>query len=136
MGDYSINNIVSALRGGASDEEKQAMAEKESAKKLLDLKAEQASIDEFNARARAMGFSTRPDVIVNGVPVEKAAPAAVQEAAAPISDDDDIGGDVKSAFNQKLCEHEWANQADSDEGRKAEFMTACMAQKNGTGYSL
>jgi hypothetical protein len=80
MAEYSIQSIANSLRNSASGvlwgkarsrwqmEDKQAEA-----KKMAELQAEQANIDEFNARARSMGLTLRPDVIVNGIPVEKSA---------------------------------------------------------------
>lgn len=79
MAEYSIQSIANSLRNSASGvlgKSEQQMADETQAaeaKKMAELQAEQANIDEFNARARSMGLTLRPDVIVNGIPVEKSA---------------------------------------------------------------
>lgn len=134
MGDYSIKSIASALRGaagGQTDEQKAALAEKEAAAKLRALQEEQAGIDEFNQRAIKLSLPTRENVIENGIPVEKsAAPMAVKEAAEPLAEDD-----TKTSLIQSICEHDWANEADDDPVRKAEFMAKCIASKSAVGYN-
>lgn len=137
--DYDIKSIASALRNSASpvlgqSEEQMAMAaaeaEKAKAKKLADLQAQQAQIDKNNERARAMGLTPIPDVIVNGVPVEKMEAAPVTaEAAEP------LGDDTKSVLIQTICERDWAAMADDDPDAKESFMAQCIASKRGAGYN-
>jgi len=137
--DYDIKSIASALRGavgGQTDEQTAALAEKDKAAKLRALQEEQAQIDEFNARARQMGFTLRPDVIVNGVPVEKSsATAAVQEAAEPIDEEDteaptNIVDSVRSDTVMSMCERQWAtmNPEGGDPMEKKSFIESCAAR--------
>lgn len=130
MAEYSIKSIANSLRNSASgimgqSEEQMAMEDKQAeAKKMAELQAEQANIDEFNARARKLGLSTRPDVIVNGVPVEKSATTPPVETQVT---EKDTG--ATSDLITTICEREWAAQADDDEGRRSEFMAQCIASK-------
>lgn len=130
MAEYSIKSIADALRNSASgvmgqSEEQMAMEAKQAeAKKMAELQAEQANIDEFNARARSMGLTLRPDVIVNGVPVEKS--AATPPVETQVTEKDT--GATSDIINT-ICEREWAAQADDDEGRRSEFMAQCIASK-------
>lgn len=142
MGDYSINNIVSALRRAPSPEQKAQDDAKKAASDLVALQAEQAQIDKDNETARKFGFTLRPDVIVNGVPVKKPVAAAVDETEL-IGDTDNEGAEgeseqlgVKGTLIQSICETRWAQEADPDPTRKAEFMANCIASKGKTGYSL
>ena len=145
MGNYSINNIVSALRGaagGQTDEQKAALAEKDAAARLRALQEEQAGIDEFNQRAIKLSLPTRENVMENGIPVKKPIAAAADETeVAGDTDNEGAEGEseqlgVKGTLIQSICETRWAQEADPDPTRKAEFMANCIASKGKTGYSL
>lgn len=140
---YSINNIVSALRraaGGQTDEQKAALAEKDAAARLRALQEEQAGIDEFNQRAIKLSLPTRENVMENGIPVKKPIAAAADETeVAGDTDNEGAEGEglgVKGTLIQSICETRWAQEADPDPTRKAEFMANCIASKGKTGYSL
>lgn len=130
MAEYSIQSIANSLRNSASGvlgKSEQQMADETQAaeaKKMAELQAEQANIDEFNARARSMGLTLRPDVIVNGIPVEKSAATPPVETQVTEADTG-----ATSDLITSICEREWAAQADEDEGNRAEFMANCIASK-------
>lgn len=121
MGDYSIESIVAALKKPKADpmldpnsiEYRTAQAEKSA----------QETKDKLAAYNIAHGLNEEAQAVGTGAPAEAAQPAET------------VGDDSKSILIQTVCEHEWANQADDDEGRKAQFMASCIASKRGAGYN-
>ena len=121
MGDYSIESIVTALKKPKADpmldpnsiEYRTAQAEKSA----------QETKDKLAAYNIAHGLNEEAQAVGTGAPAEAAKAAET------------VGDDSKSVIIQSMCEHDWANEADDDPVRKAEYMANCIAKKRGIGYN-